>query len=98
MAAPAAREHQPIYIGDMMARLGIDASCGVVPRLSLRYATAFQHCEACPLKKTCRDWLDHSPAAVSFVPRFCPSADILLELQFDQLGRLQTVDRSRGVA
>jgi hypothetical protein len=87
MAAPAAPEHEPIYIRNIMARLRIDANGGVVPRLSLRYATAFQRCKACPSKKICHDWLDHSPAAVNLVPRFCPSADILVELQFDQLGR-----------
>jgi Family of unknown function (DUF6455) len=87
MAAPVAREHEPIYIGNIMARLRIDANGGVVPRLSLRYATAFRRCKACPSKEICRDWLDHSPVGVNLVPRFCPSADILAELQFDQPGR-----------
>jgi hypothetical protein len=86
MAAPAAREHEPIYIRNIMSRLRIDADGGVVPRLGLRYATAFQRCKACPSKKICRDWLDHSPAAVSIVPRFCPNAEILVELRFDQTG------------
>jgi hypothetical protein len=85
MAAPAEREHEPIR--NIMARLRIDANGGVMPRLSLRYATAFQRCKGCPSKKICRDWLDHSPIAVNLVPRFCPSADILVELQFDQPGR-----------
>jgi Family of unknown function (DUF6455) len=87
MASWTERKREPIQIRDMMARLGIDPRGGVVPRLSLHYAAAFRGCEPCPSKKTCRDWLDHSPAAVSVVPPFCPSADILSELQFDQLGR-----------
>jgi hypothetical protein len=87
MAAPAPREHEPIYIRDMMARLRIDANGGVAPRLGLRYATVFQRCRACTSTKICRDWLDRSPVAVNFVPRFCPNADILVELEFDQLGR-----------
>jgi hypothetical protein len=87
VASWAEREREPIPIRDMMVRLGIDPSGGVVPRLSLRYAAAFQGCAACQSKKTCRDWLDHSPVEVSVVPPFCPSADILSELQFDQLGR-----------
>jgi hypothetical protein len=87
MTSPAACEHEPVYICDMMTRLRIDANGGVVPRLTLRYTTAFQRCKACPSKKICRDWLDHSSVAVSLVPRFCPNTDILVELQFDQLGR-----------
>jgi hypothetical protein len=87
MVSWAERQREPLQIRDMMARLGIDPSGGVVPRVSLRYAAAFQNCEGCPSKKICRDWLDHSPVAVSVVPPFCPSADILSELQFDQLGR-----------
>jgi Family of unknown function (DUF6455) len=87
MASEAEPEREPIQIRDMMARLGIDPGGGVVPRLSLRYAAAFRGCEACRSKKTCRDWLDHSPFPVNVVPPFCPSAGILSELQFDQLGR-----------
>jgi hypothetical protein len=36
-----AHEH-PVHIYEMMARLGIEAEAGVLPRLSLRYATAFR--------------------------------------------------------
>jgi hypothetical protein len=35
----ALRKHQPIYIGEMMERLGIEPAGDVVPRLSLSYAT-----------------------------------------------------------
>jgi len=85
-SAPVNHEHQPIQVYEMMARLGIEPSGSVLPQLSLRYATAFHRCEACPYKEACRDWLDHMPALVSFAPRFCPDSDILFELQFDQPG------------
>ena len=35
----ALRKCQPIYIGEMMERLGIEPAGGVVRRLSLSYAT-----------------------------------------------------------
>jgi Family of unknown function (DUF6455) len=84
MTAPAAECSVHIY--EMMARLGIDPGAGVLPRLSLRYATALQRCENCRSKKACQDWFDYAPAMVNFAPDFCMSADILFELQFDQAG------------
>ena len=81
MAAPAARNHQPTYIYEMMERLGIEPGGGVVPILSLSYMTAFHRCESCPSKQTCRQWLDHTPASVTFAPGFCPNTDIFFELQ-----------------
>jgi hypothetical protein len=84
MPSPSARDRQPTYICEMMELLGIEPGGGVVPRLSLSYATAFRLCEACPSKKACRDWLDRMPRSVAFAPRFCPSADILFELKVDQ--------------
>ncbi len=86
MAAPAIREHLPIYICEMMERLGIERGGGVVPRLSLSYATALHRCDACPAKEACRDWLDSLPASVPLPPRFCPNADIFFELQVDKPG------------
>jgi Family of unknown function (DUF6455) len=86
MAAPTAREHQPIYICEMMERLGIEPGSGVIPRLSLSFAVALRRCEACPSAQACRDWLDVMPASVTFAPRFCPNADIFFELQVDQPG------------
>jgi hypothetical protein len=65
-------------------RLGIEPACGVVPRLSLNYATAFHRCEACPSKQACREWLDNTLWSVAFAPRFCPNADILFELEANQ--------------
>jgi hypothetical protein len=82
MPAPAAGEHRLIY-SEMMERLGIDPSGCVVPRLSLRYLTAFHRCRNCPSKQTCRAWLDETYAPVTFAPRFCPNADIFFELQID---------------
>jgi Family of unknown function (DUF6455) len=80
----ALRKHQPIYIGEMMERLGIEPAGGVVPRLSLSYATAFHRCEACSYKPACREWLDSMLRSIAFAPRFCPNADILFELQVNQ--------------
>jgi len=74
------------HIYGMMARLGVDPGAGVLPRLSLRYATAIHRCEGCQSKKACQDWLDYAPALVNFAPDFCVNADILFELQYDQPG------------
>jgi hypothetical protein len=84
MAAPSVSQRQPIYIVEMMERLGIEPGGGAVPRLALSYATALQRCEACQSKQACRDWLDRMPQSVVAAPRFCPSADILFELQVGQ--------------
>ncbi len=83
--AAAAHAQRQVYLREMMRRLDIDPAAGVVPQSSLRYFTALHRCETCPCKQTCRDWLEQTPAAASAPPRFCPSADILFELQFDRL-------------
>ena len=85
MAASAIREHPPIQVFEMMERLGIEPGGRVTPRLGLTYATAVHRCEVCPYHETCRRWLDHAPALVGSAPQFCPDADILFELQFDQI-------------
>ena len=72
------------HIYEMMARLGIEPGAGVLPQLSLRYATALHRCENCRSKKACQDWLDYAPEMVNFAPDFCVNADILFELQYDQ--------------
>jgi len=82
----ARADEYSVHIYEMMARLGIDPSAGVLPRLSLRYATALQRCENCRSKKICQGWLDYAPALVNFAPDFCRDADILFELQCDQVG------------
>ena len=94
MTAPAVPEHLPIFICEMMERLGIELGGGVMPRLSLSYATVLHRCEACPAKQVCRDWLDSLPTSVPLPPRFCPNADILFELQFDQPGSDHLVVRN----
>jgi hypothetical protein len=87
MSVLAQPERQSICLGEMMQRLAIEPAGGVVPRVSLSYATAFHRCEACPSKQACRDWLDSMPRSVAFAPLFCPNADILFELQVSQPGR-----------
>ena len=82
----ARADEYSVHIYEMMARLGVDPSAGVLPRFSLRYATALQRCENCRSKKLCQDWLDYAPAMVNFAPDFCMDADILFELQCDQAG------------
>lgn len=76
MAVSTIREHRPIHVFEMMERLGIEPSSSVAPRSTLNYATAVHRC---------RYWLDHAPAFVCSAPHFCPDADILFELQFDQI-------------
>ena len=84
MGAAGSEYSMPVY--EMMARLGIDPGEGVLPRLSMRYATALRRCENCRSKRACRDWLDYAPAMVNFAPDFCANADILFDLQYDQSG------------
>jgi Family of unknown function (DUF6455) len=84
MTGPRSEYLMPVY--EMMARLGIDPGEGVLPQLSMRYATALRRCENCRSKKACRNWLDYAPAMVNFAPDFCANTDILFELQCDQPG------------
>jgi Family of unknown function (DUF6455) len=84
MTAPATRERPPIY--EMLDRLGVERGGGVVPRLSLSYATAFRRCESCLYKQACRAWLDGSRGPALFAPDYCPNADIFFELQINQPG------------
>jgi hypothetical protein len=79
------REH-PVHLYEMMERLGIEPDVRVLPRLSLRYVTAFRQCEACQCKKACQEWLEYAPWMVNFAPCFCINAEILFELQYDQPG------------
>jgi hypothetical protein len=89
----AAEPEYSMHIYKMMARLGIEPGAGVLPRLSLRYATARRRCEDCQSKKVCRDWLDYSPAMANFAPAFCRNADILFELQYDEIGTVYPIER-----
>ena len=86
MAPSASHERQPLYLSEMMERLGVEPGGGVVPCLSLTYATALHRCEACRSTQACRDWLDTMPVSVAFAPRFCANNDILFELQAERPG------------
>jgi hypothetical protein len=70
----------------MMERLGIEPGGGVVPALGLRYATVLHRCATCASPDACSAWLDHASGHDSLPPLFCPSSDLLFELQFDQPG------------
>jgi hypothetical protein len=84
MTSPEAEYSIEVY--EMMARLGIEPGAGVLPLLSLRYATAVRRCESCQSKTACQNWLGYAPAMVNFAPDFCRNADILFDLQYDQAG------------
>ena len=88
----------PAHLYEMMARLGIEPNAGVLPRLSLRYAAAFQRCKTQWSKRTCEEWLDYAPAMVNFAPWFCVNADILFELQYDQPGPRRGIFGQNSVA
>jgi hypothetical protein len=98
MVARGIHEHRPFQLYEMMARLGIEPSGSVSPRLSLRYAIAIRRCEACEHKEACRQWLNQSTGSVSIAPHFCPDADILFELQFDQPGSPTSTSKPSPVA
>ncbi len=85
MTSAIEREKREASIYEMMERLGIERGGGAIPILGLRYATAFHRCESCQCKVACRDWLDRGTASARLAPRFCPNADILLELQVEGL-------------
>ena len=90
------RAHEPEYsmhIYEMVARLGIEPAMGVLPRLSLRYATALRRCEGCQCKKACQDWLDYAPAMMNFAPDFCRNADVLFDLRYDEVGTVGSIER-----
>ncbi len=78
-----AANDEPLLIGEMMSRLGIEPAGGVLPQYALRYAAARQACAACKSSAACRMWLAAHEAA-AFAPSFCPNGDTLFELQFDQ--------------
>jgi len=89
MTAPVSEYSTHIY--EMMTRLGLEPGAGVLPQLSLRYATAVHRCENCRSQKACQDWLDYAPAMVNFAPDFCMNADILFDLQtkLDRVGPIE---------
>ena len=80
---------QPMHIVEMMERLGLEPGAGAIPRLSLAHITAFHRCQACPLKAPCTTWLACHRGPLRFAPPFCPSADILFEMKFNDPGALR---------
>jgi hypothetical protein len=80
---------KPVYLHEMMVRLGIDPAGGVEAHSGLTYLTALHRCQTCKSTEKCRVWLDHAPADAVFAPRFCPNNDLLFELQIDQRGHIR---------
>jgi hypothetical protein len=82
---------------ELMTRLGIDPAGGVLARPALTYLTALHRCQSCPSKDACRAWLDSMPMSLALAPRFCPNADLLFELQFDQPGHIRGACNEPGL-
>ena len=78
------RSDHPTNVYDMMERLDLERAGGVVPRLGLIYASAVHACHHCEHGDACRDWLEAASPALNAAPAFCPNADLLSELIFDQ--------------
>ncbi len=89
MPATATAQRQPSHIAEMMERLGLDPGAAAIPRLGLAHSTAHQRCRACPLSDDCGAWLGGHRGPLSFAPPFCPIADILFELKFNDPGALR---------
>jgi Family of unknown function (DUF6455) len=85
-----AEKHKPICIYELMERLGLEPGGGALPRFGLSYASAMRRCERCQTPDACREWLRTAPKTVASAPKFCPSGDILFELQVDQHAHLPT--------
>jgi hypothetical protein len=83
------RKAKPVYLNEMMERLGIDPAGGVDAHAGLAYMTALHRCQACSATGQCRAWLDRAPAEVTFAPRFCPNNDLLFEMQINQPGHIR---------
>ena len=88
MTEPSSHAQDHTHVWDLMVRLGIEPSEGVIPSFGLRYAAAFHTCGTCTCRQACGDWLAHAPETVNVPPGFCPCADILFELRFDRPGLL----------
>ena len=97
MARSTAVKRRTVYLSEMMELLGIEAGVAE-PCWGLRYAAAFHRCEACRCRQACRDWVDGRQAPATLAPRFCPNADIFLELAVDQPSSGVDVVRASEVA
>jgi hypothetical protein len=80
---PNQKAEEPLLIGEMMNRLGVEPAAGILPQYALSYAAARRNCENCDSKAACRKWLAAHEVAV-FAPPFCPNGDTFFELHFDQ--------------
>jgi Family of unknown function (DUF6455) len=89
MPAIATAQRQTSHIAEMMERLGLDPGAGAIPRLGLAHNTAHQRCRACPFTEACGAWLASQCGPLAFAPPFCPIADILFELKFNDHGALR---------
>ena len=76
-----AQAREQTFVFEMMERLGIEPGGGALPDLGLKYLRALRRCENCLSKKACREWLDDCHTSKAHAPHFCPSADLLFELQ-----------------
>ena len=89
MPAASTTQPQPTRVAEMMERLGLDPGAGAIARLGLAHLTALQRCRACPFNTACGTWLECHGSPLSFAPTFCPNADILFELKFNDPGALR---------
>ena len=74
----------PTNVYEMMERLGLERGGGAIARLGLSYAAAVRVCHQCEWSDACHDWLEVASSTLRAPPKFCPNADLLCELVFDQ--------------
>lgn len=84
-------ERRRLNVYALMNQLGIEPEAGVVPQFAVSYAAAVRRCRVCNYKADCDAWLSESQEKSRLVPAFCPSVDILSELQFGRLPRRAAV-------
>jgi hypothetical protein len=88
-AAAIEIERQPTHIAEMMERLGLEPGASAIARLGLAHTAALRLCRTCPFKTRCGAWLESHRGPLAFAPSFCPIADILFELKFNDPGALR---------
>jgi hypothetical protein len=64
----------------LVENLGIDPGAMVDPRTEMIFAMARRGCSACTSKEKCRRALRQRVVTFSDVARFCPSADVFVDL------------------
>lgn len=65
---------EPQNIGEMMHRLGIEASNDMIYNGGRTFHNATRACLACSRTGDCKAWLDKQPESVEAAPSFCPNA------------------------